>query len=106
DEPWRYELIHEYLIEKINQTAGKVVNAVQLANRLFRQYLSSHSVDKRTRIPLGKLWAIHRHSDLKRGERERELLRKSLRWGLLKTGAATLLLSMATVIVSAFLSVS
>jgi WD40 repeat protein/serine/threonine protein kinase len=106
EEPWRYELMHEYLIEKINQLTGKVINAVQRANRLLRQYLSSYSVDRRTRIPLDKLWTIHRHSDLKRGKREQELLRKSLRWELLKAGAAVLLLSMAAAIIAAFLSVS
>ena len=32
DDPWRYELIHEYLIERINQITGKVLNATQRAN--------------------------------------------------------------------------
>jgi WD40 repeat protein len=106
DEPWRYELMHEYLIEKINQITGKVMDATQRANRLFRQYLSSYSIDRRTRIPIGKLWSINRYSDLKRSERERELLRKSLRWGVLKGSILFLLLSVVVVLTAATLSVS
>jgi WD40 repeat protein/serine/threonine protein kinase len=106
EEPWCYELIHEYLIEKINQITGKVMDATQRANRLFRQYLSSYSVEKRTRIPLGRLWTINRYSDLKRGEREQELLRKSLRWGIAKWSVAVVLLAIATTLAAAALSVS
>ncbi|HEY9231981.1 MAG TPA: serine/threonine-protein kinase, partial [Blastocatellia bacterium] len=40
DDPWRYELMHEYLIAKINQITGRVMDATQRANRLFRQYLA------------------------------------------------------------------
>jgi WD40 repeat protein len=106
EEPWRYELMHEYLIEKINQITGKVMDATQRANRLFRQYLSSFSVEKRTRIPLGRLWTINRYSDLRRGEREEELLRKSLQWGLLKLIVLTILLSVVTTFAAAALSIS
>jgi WD40 repeat protein/serine/threonine protein kinase len=106
DEPWRYELMHEYLIEKINQVASKVLNATQRANRLFRQYLSGYTVDRRTRIPLGTLWLISRYSDLKRGEREWELLRKSLGRGLLRLSSITVLMAMVTILLTAALTVS
>ena len=106
EEPWRYELMHEYLIEKINQITGRVMDATQRANRLLRQYLSNYAVDKRTRIPVSKLWFIRRYSDVARGEREQELLGKSLRWGLLKTSALVLLLAVGTTVAAAALSVS
>ncbi|HKV40564.1 MAG TPA: serine/threonine-protein kinase, partial [Blastocatellia bacterium] len=48
----RYELIHEYLIEGINAITGHVIGATRRANRMLRQYVTSYSVDKRTRIPL------------------------------------------------------
>lgn len=106
DDPWRYELMHEYLIEKINQITGRVMDATQRANRLFKQYLSNHAVDKRTRIPISKLWFIRRYSDVQRGKRERELLRKSLSVGLAKAGALALLLASAATVAAAALSVS
>jgi WD40 repeat protein len=98
--------MHEYLIEKINQITGKVMDATQRANRLFRQYLSSYSVDKGTRIPIRDLWRIRRYSDVAAGEHERELLRKSLRWGLLKAGALVVLLAVVTTLAAAALSLS
>src|SRR5262249_11555666 len=65
-----------------------------------------YSVDKRSRIPINKLWSIYRYSDFKRGERERELLRKSLWWGVLKSSLLLVLLSAVTTIAAAALSVS
>jgi WD40 repeat protein len=106
DEPWRYELTHEYLIEKVNQITGRVMDATQRANRMFRQYMSSYVADQRTRIPISKLWFIRRYSDVERGERERELLRKSLRWGLLKASALVVVVAMVTTLVAAVLSVN
>jgi WD40 repeat protein len=106
DEPWRYELMHEYLIERINQVTGKVMDATQRANRLLKQYASNYLVDGKTRIPINKLWFIRRYSDVARGERERELMKKSLRWGLMKAGVLTLLLFMGATIAAAALSVS
>jgi WD40 repeat protein len=105
-EPWRYELIHEYLIDKINQVTGQVLDATQKANRHFRQYLVNYSLDQRTRIPLTRWWSINRYSDLPRGLPERELMRKSLRWGLTKLTGATLLLAAITITAAAFLSVN
>jgi WD40 repeat protein/serine/threonine protein kinase len=106
DEPWRYELMHEYLIERINQVTGKVMDATQRANRLLKQYASNYSVDGKTRIPINKLWFIRRYSDIARGERERELMKKSLRWGLMKAGVLTLLLVMGATIAAAALSLN
>ena len=101
----RYELTHEYLIDKINQLTGKVMDATQRANRLFRQYLSNYSVDRKTRIPLSKLWLIRHHSDLERGERGSELLRKSLRVGILKSSILAVALAVAATLAAAGLSV-
>lgn len=106
DEPWRYELMHEYLIEKINQITGRVMDATQRANRLLKQYLSHYVVDKRTRIPIGKLWFIRRYSDARRGKREQELIGKSLRIGLVKASAIAVLLALAAAVAAAALSVS
>ena len=106
DEPWRYELMHEYLIEKINQITGRVMDATERANRLFRQYLSHYVVDRRTRIPISKLWFIRRYSDTQRTERERELLGKSLRLGLVKASGLILLLVLAATVAAAALSVN
>ena len=104
DEPWRYELMHEYLIEKINHITGKVMDATQRANRLLRQYVSNYSVDRKTRVPISKLWFIRRYSDIARSERERELLKKSLRWGLLKSSGLLFLLVAGATLAAAFLS--
>ncbi|MEW6731956.1 MAG: protein kinase [Acidobacteriota bacterium] len=103
--PWQYELMHEYLIEKINQITGKVMDATQRANRAFRQYLFSYTVDKRTRIPISKLWLIRRYSDITLGERERELINKSLQWGLLKASILLLLLVLTVATVAATFSI-
>jgi WD40 repeat protein/serine/threonine protein kinase len=103
--PWRYELMHEYLIDKINQVTGSVMDATQRANRLLRQYISNYSVDKRTNIPISKLWFIRRYSDIARGERERELIRKSFRLGLVKAAALVILLTAAAAAAAAALSI-
>ena len=105
EEPWRYELQHEYLIEKINQITGKTMNATQRANRLLRQYVSAHSVDKQTRIPITKLFFINRYSDIERGQRERELMKKSLRGGLLKTSVLLVLLFIVLTVLTATFSI-
>lgn len=105
EEPWRYELMHEYLIEKINRVTGQVMDAAQRANRLFRQYLSDYTLDKNARIPLGKLWFIRRYSDLAQNERERELLIKSWRWGAIKTGTVALVFVVGATVLAGALSI-
>ena len=104
--PPRYELMHEYLIEQINQITGKVLNATQRADRLFRQYLTDYRLDESTRIPLAKLWFIRRHAGAAHDARGRELLRRSLRRGLLGAGALTVLLLAVATLAAAALSVS
>jgi WD40 repeat protein/predicted Ser/Thr protein kinase len=99
-----YELMHEYLIEQINQITGKVLNTAQRADRLFKQHLTAYRQDARTRIPLTKLWLIKRHARATHGARGRELLRKSLRRGLLKACALTLLLLTSATLAAALLS--
>jgi predicted transcriptional regulator len=99
--PCRYELMHEYLIEQINRITGKVLNSAQRADRLFRQYLTEFRQDRSTRIPLAKLWFIKRHARAARDARGRELLRKSLRRGLLKAGALTVSLFACAVLAAA-----
>jgi WD40 repeat protein/serine/threonine protein kinase len=106
EEPWRYELVHEYLVEKINRVTGRVMDATQRANRLLRQYLSDYAADARTRIPLGKLLFIRRYADAGQTERGRELFRKSLRRGLVRACALALVLIVSTTLVAAALSVT
>ena len=81
-EPWRYEFTHEYLIEKVNEISGSVMDEVKKANYVFRQYLRQYAIDRKTRIPFGQVFKIRRYSDLKRNAREKELLGKSLRYGV------------------------
>ena len=105
EQPWRYELMHEYLIELINQITGRVTDSRQRANRLFRQYLANYVFDKGTRIPLRNLWIINRFSDIPQGNRERQLLKKSLRAGLIKSAAAAIALAITVLASVAWFSV-
>jgi WD40 repeat protein len=106
EEPWRYELVHEYLVEKINRVTGRVMDATQRADRLMRQYLSDYAADARTRIPLGKLLFIRRHAGAAQNGRGRELCVKSLRRGLARACALALLLVVSTTLAAAALSVN
>ncbi|PYS84211.1 MAG: hypothetical protein DMF67_05950 [Acidobacteria bacterium] len=105
DDPWRYELMHEYLIERVNLITGRMLDATQRANRQLRQYLVNYAADGRARIPLRRLWFIKRHADPEMGARARRLLRRSLRRGLLKAGALALVLAAAATLVAAYFSV-
>jgi len=105
EEPWRYELIHDYLVERVQRMAGKRLDATERANRLFRQYLARHALDPRTRIPLREAWWVRRHSDLCRGVREEALLRKSLRAGSFRLASLVVLLLGASIGLAALLSV-
>lgn len=106
EEPWHYELIHEYLIGKINRITGRVMDATQRANRLVRQHLSNYALDKRSRIPASELWFIRRYADARTSEQAADLLRKSWRWGLLKACLLILLMTVVTAAIAAGLSVS
>ncbi|MFL6228093.1 MAG: protein kinase domain-containing protein [Pyrinomonadaceae bacterium] len=106
EEPWRYELVHEYLVEKINRVTGRVMDATQRANRLLRQYLSDYAFDAHARIPLGKLLFIRRYAGAAQTERGRELFRRSLRRGLVRACALALALVVSTTLVAATLSVT
>lgn len=103
--PVRYQLMHDYLITPFNRATGKVMDARQHANLLFRQYQASHESVPATRIPLDKLWFIRRYSDLARGSQSTALMRKSLWSGLWKASILLLLLAGVTISVSALLSI-
>jgi WD40 repeat protein len=106
EEPARYELVHEYLIGKVNQVAGRVLDATQRANRLLRQYLSAQAADSRTRIPLRHAWFISRYAEAAKGKTEKELLRRSLRAGLARATLAAIGLAAGMTAVAAALSVT
>lgn len=104
----RYQSVTEMLnaLNEFSREAGAGMDATQRANRMFREYLSIYAVDKRALIPLTKLYFINRHSDIGRGERGRELLRRSLRWGVVKAGLLMLSILLATTAAAAILSVN
>lgn len=106
EEPCCYELMHEYLIDQINRLTGAMLSSTERANRLLKQYLANYAVDRRSRIPLTKLWFIRRHSDYGKGEGQMELLRRSLRSGLMKAGLIVLLAVIGTVLAAASFSVT
>jgi WD40 repeat protein len=105
-EPARYELVHEYLIGKVNQVAGRVLDATQRANRLLRQYRSAHAADSRTRIPLRHAWFISRYAEAAKGKTEQDLVRRSLRAGIARATLAAIALAASAAAVAAALSVS
>lgn len=105
EEPWRYELMHDYLVGRIHKITGQVLDATQRANRLFRQYLAGFMLDPAVRIPLREWRFIRRYSTLERGERGQELLRKSLRWGLAKSSVLMVLAGSLSLLVAARLSI-
>ena len=82
-----------------------MINATQRANRLLRQYASYYAVDKQIRVPLPTLWQIRRYADSDSIEQERELWRKSWRWGVLKLAALLWILTTVTVLSAAWLAV-
>ena len=99
-EPWRYELVHDYLVDKINQLTGRVASAQQRAARLLHQYLSHDSIDPGVRIPLFKLLLILRHGHDAGDAKGRALVRRSVVGGLARALAVTLAAAaVATVIV-------
>jgi WD40 repeat protein len=105
EQPWRYELIHEYLIDQINRVAGKVMDARQRANRLLRQHLSHFSVEPQTRIPLAQLLFIRRYSERHDDAQARALMRKSLARGAFRVATVTALFGLAAALAVALLSI-
>ncbi|MDD5542363.1 MAG: protein kinase [Acidobacteriia bacterium] len=106
EEPWRYELMHEYLIERINRVTGKMMDAAQRANRLFRRYFSEYQVDSRTRIPLTKLWSIRRYADHIWNAREQKLVRQSWRRGVLNVTGLFIVFLVLAVTATSFFSIN
>lgn len=104
----RYQSVTEMLsaLNDFSRETGEGLDATQRANRMFREYLSIYAVDKRALIPLTKLYFVRRHADMERGERGRELLRSSLRWGVMKAGLLMASILLATTIAAAILSVN
>src|SRR5260370_23467442 len=91
-------------LRELDRAAEREMDETQRANRMLRQYLSIYAVDKRALIPIMKLPFIRRYSDLERGERTRELLKKSLRWGLIKASLIFVALLLVTTVAAALLS--
>lgn len=104
-QPWQYELMHDYLIGRIEQMSGGARTAVDRANRLFRQYLSAYLVDRAVRIPVANLWSIVRYSNLERGKRERALLKRSVLSAALRAAAIALLAIVVALAAAASLSI-
>lgn len=104
----RYGSAAELLTElrEFSRETAEGMDATQRANRMLREYLSIYAVDKRALVPLTKLYFIARYSDLERGARGRELLRKSLRWGIVKTSSSVLLILLASMVAAAYLSLN
>jgi len=104
----RYRSAAELLTElsEFSRETAEGMDATQRANRMFREYLSIYAVDKRALVPLTKLYFIARYSDMERGDRGRELLRKSLRWGVVKTSSSVLSILLVTTIAAAYLSIN
>src|SRR5262249_41377723 len=75
------------------------------ADRLLTQFVVFHQADPKARIPLDPLLTIWRFAGLKRGELERELMRKSLVSGLAKAALWVLLIGVVTMGLAARLSV-
>ena len=108
DRDKRHQSVTEMLsaLNKFSRETGEGMDATQRANRMFREYLSIYAVDKRALIPLTKLYFIRRHADMERDERGRELLRSSLRWGVMKAGLLMVSILLATTTAAAILSVN
>jgi WD40 repeat protein/serine/threonine protein kinase len=102
----RYQSAREMLadLKEFNEGTDGALDARERANRMLVQYLSIYAVDKRALIPIMKLPFIRRYSDLERGERTRELLKKSLRSGLIKTSLMLISLLLVTTLGAAALS--
>lgn len=105
ESPVRYELMHDALVPRVNRAIGRVLDATARANRLLRQHLANAAVEPKTSIPLRELLAIRRYADLPLGDRERALLSRSARVGLVRAGAVLGAALVAGTVAAAALSV-
>ncbi|MGH9768941.1 MAG: WD40 repeat domain-containing serine/threonine protein kinase [Blastocatellia bacterium] len=76
------------------------------ANQLLTQFAVFYDSDEKTRMPLSGLWTIWRFADLKRGNLERELTRKSLVSALLSAWWKIVLIAAITMLAAAWISVN
>jgi WD40 repeat protein/DNA-binding winged helix-turn-helix (wHTH) protein len=104
-EPWRYELMHDYLLASVNRVTSKTSSARQRADLALRQYITQSSVDGRTTIPIRKLVSILRYSEPSLRLNARELLKKSLYRAMVKMVSASLFVAAIAYIAAALLSV-
>lgn len=104
----RYQSAGEMLadLREFDRVAGSELDDTQRANRMLTQYLSIYAVDKRALIPLTNLRFIRRYSDLEKGERALELLKRSLRVGAVKVAGSVLLIAVVATLVTAYFSVT
>lgn len=101
-DPPRFELVHEYLVERIRDLAGEAPTPAARARLLLRHYLREHAVDPSARIPLRRAWMIRRRAGALEGT-ERDLVSRSLRRGVVRWAAVGGLL---TVLISAVAALS
>ncbi|HEX6200587.1 MAG TPA: AAA family ATPase, partial [Thermoanaerobaculia bacterium] len=93
----RYELVHEYLVGRVEAVAREALGPAERADRALRRRLAEHAVDPGARIPLRHLWPIYRHAGWRRDEPSRRLMAASLRRGALQAGLALVLVLAAAV---------
>ena len=105
-EPISYELVHEYLIERINALVGGTAEIARRADLVLRSWAARYVYDKKTRMPLGDWWLIVRHSGRPRGQKERELLARSFRWGAAKVACVVLLIAITGFAMNLLIGVS
>jgi WD40 repeat protein len=87
----RYELVHEYLVGRVEALAREALGPAERADRALRRRLAEHALDPGARIPLRQLWPIYRHGAWRQDEAARSLMGRSLRQGGLQAALALLL---------------
>lgn len=103
-EPWRYELVHDYLVRIVEEAYAGAPEPAERARRLLKHSLGQAAIDPRTRIPLLRLVFIRRHLHVQDGA-ERALMRRSLRSGLATVGAVVVAVALFSALVAAGMSV-
>ena len=104
-EPWRYELMHEYLIPRIHEANGRMLGRSHRARRLLRQYLSAREAERTTRIPFSQALLIARHAGRELGPAGRALVRASLLRGAAQLALVLLALGVVVTLLLARASV-